>query len=1005
MGCGASAVAPEGHVQEDTSSDAKQSAPHRRADDHLKMQDNTDGAAVNRKHELKRSQTSVGVPERRQSDTAESYHGGANFPQEVEITKTRPRSMSLQPASSLAQLETTPSFSRVSVASSDDDGDGSAPSFAESDNPSPTRKTRKNRSMSVSGLTAQPVLRFTGYVQAGENRVIRKRGQIVMSAPQNEVEIRARLQEMKTSDLPVEEAELVLGTIRGHFLFNHMNTSTLMQVVSSMEKIRMTGQECVVEQGQENAEHMYIVCDGACQVEVTKVAGEEPVKVARLMKGAAFGEMALLHNTQRTATVRCIDEGHVFRLSRAAYQLAMMEEGGGTLGNMKMKGGKKEDGSTLEKIAPWVFDSIGDTAMMSVEVLKDYKGLLKAASDFPLEAGEHAFSHTAERDLIGPALILVGSGELDFKGDPNKAANSDGLWRVSALGDMCADTTLTEGDVLGIGSPGDEGLLALAYMQYAEQQAKSRGGGESFKSRFRSQNQLRLLGGSRHRCSVRAITQAHLHILPLKNYMCILPISDHFLGNPDAIRSFLLNSPWCRYATSKEIDRMAYSFTPAVVKTGVEVVTIGAASAHVTLVLSGTLSVLRSRGADAEAVVCECASGDVLGERSVATGEPSLVTARANEPCVVLQLPRDEYRALNLAGLNERATARGLAAPNAQLDQPRVAGASDATLNSFSTVAVVGQGAFASVGLVQHQASSEIFVMKKMNRNHIVASKMQKQIVRERLTLGLLDHPNIAKLYATFTSAESLFMLLEPCMGGELYCYMREVHALEELPTSFYIACVVAALDHMHTHNIMYRDLKPENLVIAANGYAKVVDFGFAKRTRSRTYTLCGTPEYLAPELILMKGHGTSVDWWALGVLLYEMLLGAAPFIWIMGEPHYNLPPADLYRNILNPGYEFHMPQHLSHEVVLLIRHLLTWHPLRRLGCLTDGTEDVKQHEFFAGARIDWKAMHEGTVEPPRKPALSSMTDTANFDEAYTDDNFFNEGLYVPEPDAWDLHF
>ena len=209
----------------------------------------------------------------------------------------------------------------------------------------------------------------------------------------------------------------------------------------------------------------------------------------------------------------------------------------------------------------------------------------------------------------------------------------------------------------------------------------------------------------------------------------------------------------------------------------------------------------------------------------------------------------------------------------------------------------------------------------------------------------------------------------------------------------------------MHAYNIMYRDLKPENLVIASNGFAKVVDFGFAKRTRSRTFTLCGTPEYLAPELILMKGHGTSVDWWAVGVLLYEMLMGAAPFVWIDGEPYYNMPPTDLYRNILNPQYQFHLPPLLSVEVVDLIRHLLAWHPLRRLGCLTDGADDIKRHDFFQGCRTDWIAMYNATVPPPLKPELSSPTDTAHFDEALQDDKFFGEGAYMPEPGAWDASF
>ena len=383
---------------------------------------------------------------------------------------------------------------------------------------------------------------------------------------------------------------------------------------------------------------------------------------------------------------------------------------------------------------------------------------------------------------------------------------------------------------------------------------------------------------------------------------------------------------------------------------------------HLTLVLSGSVKVLRGAGGGNLTLVCDGGPGDVIGERSLAECVPSLVTTRAVDACVVLQLPREAYRSMNFLG--ERYHVRKKQEPtHAQLDEPRVAGASDATLLDFAPIALIGSGAFASVGLVQHKASGGVYVLKKMNRAHLVQSNMQKQIVRERVLLGYLHHPSIAKLYATYTSAHSLYMLLEPCLGGELYSHMREVHTLDEVPAAFYTACVVAALQHMHGRDIMYRDLKPENIVISANGYAKVVDFGFAKRCRARTFTLCGTPEYLAPELILMKGHGGSVDWWAVGVLLYEMRMGAAPFTWIDSEPYYNLPPTELYKNILNPRFEFYMPPQLSNEVVDLIRRLLAWQPLRRLGCLTDGALDVKSHPYFMGTGgIEWLALYHETL-------------------------------------------
>ena len=140
-------------------------------------------------------------------------------------------------------------------------------------------------------------------------------------------------------------------------------------------------------------------------------------------------------------------------------------------------------------------------------------------------------------------------------------------------------------------------------------------------------------------------------------------------------------------------------------------------------------------------------------------------------------------------------------------------------------------------------------------------------------------------------------------------------------------------------------------------------------------------------------------------MLLYEMLMGAAPFTWIDEEPHYNLPPTELYKNILNPRFEFFMPQHLSEEVVDLIRRLLAWQPLRRLGCLTDGARDVKTHPFFVGAQLDWRALYDERLPPPRVPQLASATDISCFDDQQEDDEFTTEPPYKPEADAFDRTF
>ena len=151
--------------------------------------------------------------------------------------------------------------------------------------------------------------------------------------------------------------------------------------------------------------------------------------------------------------------------------------------------------------------------------------------------------------------------------------------------------------------------------------------------------------------------------------------------------------------------------------------------------------------------------------------------------------------------------------------------------------------------------------------------------MHERFVHGELHHPCIAKLAATFKSRHSLYMLLEPCMGGELFTRLAKQRSLTEDDARFYAACIVSALEYLQGRSVIFRDLKPENVMISADGYIKLIDFGFAKRVHTRTYTMCGTSVYLSPEQIIQTGHSFGVDWWALGVLLYEMVRARAAWM------------------------------------------------------------------------------------------------------------------------------
>ena len=180
---------------------------------------------------------------------------------------------------------------------------------------------------------------------------------------------------------------------------------------------------------------------------------------------------------------------------------------------------------------------------------------------------------------------------------------------------------------------------------------------------------------------------------------------------------------------------------------------------------------------------------------------------------------------------------------------------------------------------MENPSDGAVYALKRVCKNRIVESGQQQHILNEKKIMAALDSDFCIKLFATFKDELNVYFLLEPVMGGELFSILRQYQKIGQRQASFYSACVVLALEHLHLKlNVIYRDLKPENLLIAPNGYCKLVDFGFAKK-RNNTCTLCGTPQYMAPEVIQNLPQGFAVDWWSFGILIYEMVFGYPPFL------------------------------------------------------------------------------------------------------------------------------
>jgi cGMP-dependent protein kinase 1 len=197
-------------------------------------------------------------------------------------------------------------------------------------------------------------------------------------------------------------------------------------------------------------------------------------------------------------------------------------------------------------------------------------------------------------------------------------------------------------------------------------------------------------------------------------------------------------------------------------------------------------------------------------------------------------------------------------------------------LSEFEILGTLGVGGFGRVELVKNMRDSRTYALKVLKKQHIVATKQQDHVLNERAIMLDMRSSFICRLYKTFKDKKYLYFLMEVCLGGELWSLLHKKKYFEENETKFYVGCVIEALSFLHTKGIIFRDLKPENIILNGDGYCKLIDFGFAKKIGlgKRTFTFCGTPEYVAPEIILNKGHDHACDFWSLGILIFECLTG-----------------------------------------------------------------------------------------------------------------------------------
>ncbi|KAG2485663.1 hypothetical protein HYH03_015635 [Edaphochlamys debaryana] len=363
-----------------------------------------------------------------------------------------------------------------------------------------------------------------------------------------------------------------------------------------------------------------------------------------------------------------------------------------------------------------------------------------------------------------------------------------------------------------------------------------------------------------------------------------------------------------------------------------------------------------------------------LNSPETATLEASLVAGTA---CSIITFTTSDVERV----MGGRALSRSRnAMPGAAAEQPKFPRVKFAELEFHR---IIGTGQFGLVRVVRNIKTNEVYALKVMHKAPIVESKQIEHVINERKILEeACSHPFCVRLCGAYQDKASLYLLQEWVPGGELFHHLDVEGAFDEPTSMFYAANVLLALEFLHGKGIVYRDLKPENLLLDTQGYIKMADFGFAKYIGGdKTYTICGTPDYQAPEVIMRRGTTKAADYWALGVLIFEMLVGDPPFKSLTGDPW------DTFRRTLSG--RFYVPNFISDAAADLIFKLLQVNPDKRLGSDRRlGAEEIKRHRWFS--RIDWRALEQKRLPAPFRPRVRNPLDTSNFD------NFDNVDLEPP---------
>mmetsp|Transcript_144259 Transcript_144259/g.366192 ORF Transcript_144259/g.366192 Transcript_144259/m.366192 type:complete len:970 (+) Transcript_144259:85-2994(+) len=786
-------------------------------------------------------------------------------------------------------------------------------------------------------------------------------------------------------ELAPEDRRFLSGALRKHFLFRDLEDAERSDALAFVTRQEVSAGEQICEQGQVG-DCCYLIQSGHFFVSVKGHI------VKQLRAGQTFGELAMLYNVNRTATVACNRDGVIWKMDGTCFRLCMhrlsnrlLERVMGFLsmdpsfrtikeaelkklagacvvqrfsrGEQVLRCGEQfhcifivVDGTLQtvdgrgEKMLRKSGSILGGASLMfekqvikSIQAINDATCLVLAKNSLERLIGP------VEDVLRRSALKVLLEGCDGMSGDTslfNQLSNEQQDIFVDSLqydtfdtGELVTTKGATAQFIIVV-----EGKIAV--------QSESSSSPEAVLTAGMSFGAPALLENAELRHDLVALTPVRIHRITYSQALDAFkePFSD--ILRLKKVRQALEEVPLFKNLNSEQIDQVARRLERQSYRAGDVIVRQGGEANHFYLIQNGSVDVIKDGRQ-----VRNLGHWDYFGERALLLEETRSATCQAKEPSVCLRLEKAVFH--SVVGMF-----RGELEKRMKLQELEI------SMADLRIRAIVGRGNFGIVKLVHHHGDSSCcYALKCVSKNLVVQQGQQKSIAIEREINAQCYHPCIVQFIRTFQDAENVYFLTEFLGGGELFYAIREIGRLSRSQAQFYGGSLVLALEYLHARGIIYRDLKPENVLLDDCGNAKLVDFGCCKKAL-RASTLVGTPEYMAPEVIAMLGYTCSIDWWALGVMMHEFVVGPLPF---GNEAEDQL---ELFRAIREAPLRF--PNFVKDSTAIsLISEFLQRTPELRLGASTAGAKEIREHPYFAD--FDWNGLASRCLEPPWKPDLSKL--------------------------------